>query len=244
MNTLYYTISNLTETSNECTKLLINSLKNKVKNLNFKIIAPVETSNTNTNTIDSEILPYVMRIDLKNYSNNHLFGLKFHQNIFELDYDYFIYLDSDILYFLNDISFDPKYNYFCYDRCSVGSKFFSALWPTNFSIDKNSTGINAGFFMINKKTALDLYNFMVINFYNRRRIKTWYDQSMFNLFIYTNLISNEINWINYSENIVLFADSNTKFIENKIYHFCGNLCNMDLKHTRMKNFLHYNSIIL
>lgn len=237
---LYYTISNLTDDANLCSELLLQSLHNKIPNLNFKIIVP--SSSDQNFCKHKKLSNYIIPINLNEYSNQHLFGLKFHRNIFELPYDYFVYLDSDILYFLNNLPIDFNKNYFCYDRATINNKFFSAVWPPDFKIDISSKGINAGFFMLNKETGFKLYDFMIDNFYSRRRIKIWYEQSMFNLFIYKNLTSNDVNWFDFSNNIILFADHNTPFIDNKLYHFCGQLCQMNSKYHRMKNFLKFNKI--
>lgn len=240
---LFYTISNLTDDSIKCIELLYKSLKLKISDVNFKIV--VDSRNSN-NKIAPYILDKILFIDMSKYEYNHIFCLKFVKEIFDQPYDYFCYLDSDILYFLDNYSFSPYYNYFCYEGGQLISKFFSMYWPSDFVIDKRANiGINAGFFAINKETGFLLHDFMKNYLYTSKNTKWWIEQNMFNLFIYQQMFSgiHKHKWIDYSNKIKLFAEPHTKFIDNRMYHFCGKVGNMELKYNRMNNFLINNNII-
>lgn len=239
---LFYTISNLTDNSIKCIELLYKSLVSKIPNANFKIVVDIKDSHAN---VQEYLLDKILFVDMSKYKYNHIFCLKFVKEIFDQPYDYFCYLDSDILYFLDNYSFSPYYNYFCYDRGTLVSKFFTWYWPDTINIDKTKhIGINAGFFAINRETGLALNNFMTENLYNAHNPRWWIEQNMFNLFVYKHMLSDihKHKWINYSNKIVLFAEARTKFINNRLYHFCGKVGNMELKHNKMTNFLTSNNI--
>lgn len=246
-NNLFYTISNLTDNSIKCIELLYKSLVSKIPNANFKIVVDVKDSSTNT---PQHLLDKILFVDISKYKYNEVFCLKFVKEIFDQPYDYFCYLDSDILYFLDNYSFSPDYNYFCHEKGTLVSKFFTDYWPEPINIDKTKyKGINSGFFAINKETGLALNNFMTENLYNAHNPMWWIEQNMFNLFVYKQIFleNHKYKWIDYSNKIELFAQrmkSNTKFIDNKLYHFCGKTGNMERKYQKMTNFLTSNNIKL
>jgi hypothetical protein len=242
---LIYTIATNDEKAFSCSALLIKSLKRFLKDdFDFKIVVPESDSYS----CSEELKSYIFPIYNYHYKNQHIFTLKYHYKIFDQPYDYFIYMDSDILWMISRL-YDLKYNCICGEQYSMRAKSFSRFWPN--IVDKSQVyrlnGINAGFFGLKKKIALELSNFMIKTLYTKTKSKTLFEQNMFNLFIYNHYLKNSLdNWQNINYKFILGAQPDSPYIPETAYHFFGHgdMTNMDNKLNRMNNFLNNNNIIL
>jgi len=238
---LIYTVVTNDDEAFSCAFLLFKSLNKFLRdNFDFKIIVPESSSYA----CSPELQSYLFPIYNYHYRNQHIFTLKYHYKIFNQPYNYFIYMDSDILWMIDSL-FNLNYNCLCFENISILNKAFSKFWPgRNKRALRGIPGINAGFFGLQKKIALDLSDFMVRNLYNRRRYHIFLEQNMFNYYVYNNLITNKNTWVNINNHFILGAEIQTPFYSQKAYHFNGNLGQMQNKQYRMKGFLDANNIVL
>jgi hypothetical protein len=242
---LIYTIATNDENAFSCSALLIKSLKRFLKDdFDFKIVVP----ESDTYSCSEELKSYIFPIYNYHYKNQHIFTLKYHYKIFDQPYDYFIYMDSDILWTIPKL-YGLDYNCVCCEKTSMRGKEFSKFWPD--TIDKSQLykfqAINAGFFGLKKKIALDLSDFMIKTLYTKAKFKRpLFEQNMFNLFVYDRYLkTNTDNWQDISNKFVLGAQPDSPYHNNGIaYHFYGNMCQMNNKLERMTEFLNNNNIIL
>ena len=128
---LIYTIATNDENAFSCSSLLIKSLKRFLKDdFDFKIVVPESDSYS----CSEELKSYIFPIDNYHYKNQHIFTLKYHYKIFDQPYDYYIYMDSDILWMISNL-WDLDYNCMCCEKTSMKAKCFSGFWPD--TIDKS-----------------------------------------------------------------------------------------------------------
>lgn len=243
---LFYThLHTFDKYSVNVSNLLYNTLKYSLGNINFKIIIRYG---------DLEKYPEYIRPKMieSPFIDNYQFSgdLKYSNVIINEKYNRYVYIDSDILWFLKDNEFNKnqycieKSNY--YDWFLYGYDFFedSSLFLKSTKISDINL-INSGFFSIDKKNFMLLSDFFKKRF-DRDEVKSIkdithqmrFEQSIFNMFI--NLNKN-IYWEDLSDKIIMFAQEN--HAENKIYHFSGGL-SMEEKFNRMKNFLIKNNLNL
>jgi hypothetical protein len=240
---LIYTIATNDSIAFSCSLLLFKSLNRFLKDdFDFQIIVP----ESDTYLCPIELKPYIFPIYNYHYKNQHIFTLKYHHKIFSQSYNYFIYMDSDILWMIN-LLFNLNYNCICLENGKMQDKAFSRFWPQ--TVDKSQLyklkGINAGFFGLKKDIALELSNFMMKNLYTKTKIKKLlFEQNMFNWFVYNFLQKNTSDWININSKFILGAEFNSAYIPEMAYHFYGNMGNMYNKLERMQKFLENNHIIL
>ena len=145
-------------------------------------------------------------------------------------YDYYIYLDSDILFFdkLESIISDKDYSI-------VTEKKIGQIKDNPWFAYRNATNeekldftkiapINAGTFAFSKFTIFTQFSAIE---------NVQFEQSCFNYSIYKLCGINYDSCYDISDKIELFA----KTITNKqVYHFCGFTNEMASKYIRMKNF--------
>lgn len=159
MKYLFYTISDLNSTNLACTDILYKSLKNKIKNLNFQIIVPKKYSNQN---INNNLIKYV--------DSDYLSISRYNKEIFEQDYDYFIYLDSDIYFnFSQDLFFDEINNsdiVICEEKQSIKLFPWHHIKMDDSFIQKNinKPAVNSGFFCFTKEVAIKCSNYISNSF--------------------------------------------------------------------------------
>jgi hypothetical protein len=241
---LIYTAVTNDSLSLSCADLLHKSIKHFLKDdYDFKIIVPEDTSYA----YPSELKSYIFPIYNYHYKNTSIYTLRYDQKIFNQPYDYFIYMDSDILWMI-DFLFDMRYNCICFEKQDMSHNSFSRGWPSRNRTElKKIPGINSGFFGISKGVGLNLADFMMRNLLTRRKLrKPMFEQNMFNYFIYHNyLISQQKElWININHKFLLGARADSIFSPQMAYHFFGDIGNMDTKLSRMTNFLSNNNIVL
>jgi len=244
---LIYTVASNDSTALGCSALLHKSLKKFLKtDFDFQIVVPEQDS---CYVYSPEIKPYIYPVYNQHYINQSILALRFHHKIFEQKYDYYIYLDSDILWTIERL-WDLNYNTICFEQQSMLSKSYSRFWS---STDKSSilpiAGINSGFFGLKSSLVSELSEFMIRNLFNQGCIKKnrfFLDQNMFNLFIHKNYFLKSIesnNWQHMTHKFRLFAQPDSPYIPQTNYHFCGNLCNMEKKLDRMNAFITNNHLL-
>lgn len=241
---LIYTAVTNDELSLSCATLLYKSIKFFLKDsYDFKIIVP---ENTIYNYLP-EIKPYIFPIYNYHYKNNSIYTLRYDQKIFHQPYDYFIYIDSDILWTITSL-FDMRYNCLCFENRDISNNDFSRSWPKHERKEaQHIPGINSGFFGLTKIVGLELSDFMTRHLLIKRRMKRpIFEQNMFNYFIYHNYLKTDKKnkWINISSKFILGATPDSVYIPQMAYHFFGDIGNMNTKLFRMTKFLSDNNITL
>jgi len=241
---LIYTAVTNDEISLSCASLLHKSIKHFLKDsYDFKIIVPEDINYT----YPSELKPYIFPIYNYHYKNTSIYTLRYDQKIFNQPYNYYIYMDSDILWMI-DFLFDMRYNCICFEQQKMSHNNFSKAWPRKSRQEvKEIPGINSGFFGITKRVGLNLADFMMRNLLTKRKLKRpIFEQNMFNYFVYYNclLLEQKEFWINVNHKFLLGAKPDSLFLPQMAYHFFGGVGNMDSKFSRMTNFLSNNNIIL
>lgn len=161
MKYLFYTISDLNPISLACTDILYKSLKNKITNLNFQIIVPKKYLDQN---ITNNLIKYV--------ESDYLSITRYNKEIFEQDYDYFIYLDSDIYFNLNqDVLFYEISNndiICCRENQSIKYSPWHHIMMDNDFLKKyiDKIAVNSGFFCLNKWAGMNLSDYFSNYFKN------------------------------------------------------------------------------
>jgi hypothetical protein len=164
MKFLFYTISDLHPSSLNCTDILYKSLKNKIKNLNFQIISPNIRADSNT---ENKMIKYV--------KSDYLSICRYSREIFEQDYDYFIYFDSDIYFNLEEnifLNYINGYDIVIYKESElIKNNIWFNIKMDDFFLEKyqNRFGINSGFFCFSKKAGLNCSEYissLFTNIYN------------------------------------------------------------------------------
>lgn len=222
---LIYTVSDFKPYSLDCIKLMLSTFEDK--NFDFKII----TNNIKYKNYEDIIF------DDSAYS--YIGFLKYSKNISD-EYDQYVYLDSDILYFgnTNQLFSDKEYS------CVIENLPMINEWFLYKNHDKeylekiqNLNGFNAGTFSFKNISFLSKIReafepYITQNVHADARL----EQSSFN-FILSNEINFDINNINdLSQTTQLFADINPYNTTKKLYHFCGFSNEMGSKFFKMKSF--------
>jgi hypothetical protein len=205
-----------------------------------------------TNKHDQDSNDYNIIYDAQ-YSCNYIGGLKYQTKLLPDSYDYYIYLDSDILYFDNVENLLPSdKQYFSVVRETqylVGDSdwflFSQADKHDDYNRLLNSPAINAGTFVYHQ-SQID-YIFSIYNLYkqyhtNRIEYDCKLEQSIYNY-----IINKKINFNNYdlykdlSSITQLFAAQSKPQKNKTLYHFCGFSNEMTTKYMHMTNF--YNEYL-
>jgi len=230
LKTLYYTISTPDASALACTKLMHKSLVQKLGNIDFKI-AIAQGSEC---LYPLDVHPLLLPVTKVNPSWPGVLDLKYTQTVFDLDYDHFVFLDSDILWFAND--FNPYLNQYCEDVALLNTTWCSTGWP--FVPTEEHKGANAGFFSVDKQTGLALSKYMHAKIGLTAEYFPPLEQSMYNLFLYE---SKYEGWHRISDKFVLFANELSKVEDGKIYHFMNYTGHMHNKIKQMKRFIATNA---
>jgi hypothetical protein len=235
MKILLYTVSDFSNHAKDCIDLLLQSIHGT--NYDFCVL---------TNKHDQDSNDYNIIYDAQ-YSCNYIGGLKYQTNLLSPSYDYYIYLDSDILYFDSlDKLIPSDHQYFSVVRetdYAVGD----SEWFLFNQADKDdhthliySQALNAGTFVYNQSeinTILSIYQKYIQYHTNRIEYDCKLEQSIYNY-----VINKRINFNNYElykdlSNITQLFASNTNFRNEKtLYHFCGFSNEMTTKYRNMKDF--------
>lgn len=231
MKILLYTISDLKPDSLECIDLLFSSIY-------FDI--PVDFAIVTNSDIKTK---YYTIIDNSN-STNYIGYLKYSDKI-PKDYDYYIYLDSDILYFGNVSDLiDINKDFMIVVEHQFGN-IHSSGWH-NFemgdkSITKDKLCINAGSFSI-KKNYLFMFDEIRGLYEQYHKEDTNYnvklEQSLFNYVFYKTIKDDKLEnrAIDLHDTTSLFAQKYPLSKEKKLYHFCGFQNSMSKKLENMKKY--------
>ena len=159
MKYLFYTISDLNPISLACTDILYKSLKNRITNLNFQVIVPQKYSNENT-----------YKYPIKYIKSDYLSISRYDKEVFEQDYDYFIYLDSDIYFNIYEDTFFHELNsndiLLCQENQSIKLYPWHHMKMDNTFLEKHASekAINSGFFCFKKEIAKICSNYILDNF--------------------------------------------------------------------------------
>jgi hypothetical protein len=228
---LYYTITNFCPYADECIKLLYNSIKINNKNdFDFVVLANKNIENSKefniTTIVDSHPL-YDQYVGFLKYSD-----------LIPKNYDTYIYLDSDILYFGQLEQLISENHEFTITK---ENHLMSHEWFSYQHIDRKNrkkfgslNGINAGSFVFKNLDFLT----SVKNLYNDHIRSTpvenaKLEQSSFN---YALALLSDFNLEKYydiSPICELYCDVSP--IEGKLlYHFCNFVKSMEFKYNNMK----------
>jgi lipopolysaccharide biosynthesis glycosyltransferase len=234
MKILLYTVSDFNPSTLDCIDLLVQSIG--AQEYDFCIL-----SNKNYQT------KYQVFYD-ESYRCSYIGGLKYNTQILPKNYDYYIYLDSDILYFdsldkllphnheLSIVSEYPllvkasdwfHYGYSHYVEENLISNFF------------NSIGLNAGTFAYHQSKISyieDIYKTFLKALESVKKNTGRLEQSVFNYMMhkYTNFNSSSYN--NLSNFTQLHAHKFDPSKNKTLYHFCGFFGQMETKYQNMKVF--------
>ena len=230
---LYYTISTPDATALACSRLLHKSLNNKLGPVDFKIVVPQGSESQYPKDMLHLLLPSVK----PSPTYPLILDFKYTPTVYDLDYDNFVYLDSDILWFIND--FDPTKNQYCEEKCDIREFYFTTGW---YSQPKPGLGVNAGFFCVDKTTGINMIDQISKSLIQRDvKLITYLpllEQSMFNLYLH-NIDYN--GWHKITDKFNNFTRPESIFEDNKNYHFQGWNGNMDSKIHMMNCFINNNS---
>lgn len=233
MKTLFYTISTPDKAATQCSMMLYSSLASSLGNIDFKVAVPEAAVSSYPSSFKNLIISSVK----PNASWSYVGDLKYTPSVYNLNYDNFVYLDSDILWFIKN--FDASLNQFATERKPITDAWFSTGWsPKNV----NRKGVCAGFFCVSKALGLEMSKFV------SDRLAIWgeakapeREQSTFNQFLES---CGYDKWKNVSKLVVAGARPKTKFRKEKMFHFQGLSGPMDVKYESMNEFLRNNELIL
>jgi hypothetical protein len=227
-----YTVSDFSEKSSECIDLLYDSLlkKNKLNTFDFYIVTNKNIKNNKYKIIQESI-------------NSHYIGwIKYTENLPD-GYDFYLYLDSDILFYENvENIFRKKQISIVYEMLPMSNIWFSssiANYEEKMQMSQLK-GVNAGTFCYENKEFIKEINKLIKIEYYTENIYTQaqIEQSTFNYKIF-NILKTDKQIINdITSTVSLHAND---LVKNKyIYHFCGFNGKMEDKYVRMKKFISKN----
>lgn len=227
MKILLYTISDFKSMSIECIDLLLSSIIFDIPT-DFVILSGSSIDYTNYKIIYTP------------QKSNYIGSLKYSPDI-PNNYDYYIYLDSDILYFdkvSNLINLDKKYT-IVYEDSKINKNpwWYFKYSNTDTSILEKSQALNAGSFAFAKsefKILNDIYTTYHNYANNNIRENAELEQSIFNYYIYKYLNFNTDYVYDITNITQLFASDYPLQNNKKLYHFCGFTNTMISKYYKMK----------
>jgi len=234
MKLLLYTISDLGADSIRCIDLLLSSIVYDIE-YDFYIISNKPSPNRIThNLIIDDVLP-----------SNYIGYLKYSEKLPD-NYDYYIYLDSDILYFdkLSELIDRTKEfsvvteNYIVGDSEWFYFKYHDLDKPNTINF-KKSNALNAGSFAFNRssKNTVHKAHSLYRKYHNNdidHDVKL--EQCIFNYIIHSNTNYTLDNCFNITNTVELFASNKSPKENKKLYHFCGFTNEMGSKYQSMKEF--------
>jgi hypothetical protein len=234
MKICLYTITNFVHNAINCIDLLLQSI-NKKYPYDFYII-----TNTNINSNQYNIL-----YDNKNITN--YVGYLKYSNVIPQNYDYYIYLDSDILFFdsLDTlVSIDKPVSLVKEPYMIKNHEWFYFQYIENLNdklLISQSNALNAGSFAFRKDQFHIIYDiYTTYCKYSNKCHSTIeqakLEQSIFNFHIHKAFDFSIDGCYDITRLVQLFASESQPSIDKKLYHFCGYTNEMMSKYQRMKNF--------
>ncbi len=227
-----YTVSDFSEKSSECIDLLYDSLlkKNKLNTFDFYIVTNKNIKNNKYKIIQESI------------NSNYIGWIKYTENLPD-GYDFYLYLDSDILFYENvENIFRKKQISIVYEMLPMSNIWFSSS-IANYEEKMHMSqlkGVNAGTFCYENKEFIKEINKLIKIEYYTENIYTQaqIEQSTFNYKIF-NILKTDKQILNDITSIVSLHAND--LVKNKyIYHFCGFNGKMEDKYVRMKKFISKN----
>lgn len=226
--TLYYTITNFSACSKECVELLYQSIKINNDNFDFIVLSSKDPpKNFEINTIVDKNSLYDKYVGFLKYSD-----------FVPKNYDNYVYLDSDILYFgkLSQLISEKYHFTITKDNFDMNHEWFEYFHSPNEHKNKFKTmrGINAGSFSFKNISFLDdvksLYSPHITNSSDQN---AKLEQSSFN-YVLAILCDFDLNKY-YDISPICALYSGQIPIEGKLlYHFCGFTNSMQHKYINMK----------
>lgn len=227
MKILLYTISDFTAMSIECIELLLSSIVFDIS-VDFMIVSSAKTYHPNYSIIYTD------------QKSNYIGSLKYAPEIPD-HYDYYLYLDSDILYFdkiSHLINFDKKYT-LVYEDSKINKNpwWYFRYSNTDTTMLEQSQALNAGSFAFARSEYSILndiyttyYQYATNNISNNAKL----EQSIFNYYIYKYLNFTTENIHDITNITQLFASDYPLQNNKTLYHFCGFTNTMISKYNNMK----------
>lgn len=237
MKICLYTISDFSKHAIDCIDLLISSINSKNNNQSYDFYILTNNSNHKNNKyktiIDSSI------------NTNYIGYLKYSYSIPQ-GYDYYIYLDSDILFFdsLTSLICDNKDFSIVRENCIIDSNkewFYFEHVPTHEqTLLKNSQALNAGSFAFSsdhKEKIFSIYDtykkYFTMNILSNAKL----EQSIYNFVLNKQSNYTLDNCYDITDTTLLFASKKQPSNDKKLYHFCGYTNEMTTKYISMRNFM-------
>lgn len=225
MKILLYTVSDFKCNALDCINLMLSSFIKT--DFDFKIITNSFIHKNDENVIYDE----------SNY--NYVGFLKYSKNI-PNNYDRYVYLDSDILYFGEICDLFSDKNFSCViENLPLNNEWFLYEYHDLNYLEKikKLNGFNAGTFsFVDPSFLTKIRNCFEPHISHNVHKDARLEQSSYN-YILTKEINFDINEIHNLTNITqLFADIGSFNIDKKLYHFCGFSNEMQSKYLKMKFF--------
>jgi hypothetical protein len=227
MKILLYTISDFKERSIECIDLLLSGIIFDIS-VDFIILSSSRIHHTNHKIVYTD------------QESNYIGSLKYSPSV-PNNYDYYIYLDSDILYFdkiSKLININKKYT-LVYENTKIHKNpwWYFKYSDTDTTPLEQSQALNAGSFAFSQseyKILNDIYttyqNYATNNIGKNAQL----EQSIFNYYIYKYLNFNTDHVHDITNITQLFASDYPLQNNKKLYHFCGFTNTMTSKYQKMK----------
>lgn len=234
MKICLYTVSNFNSGSLDCINLLISSITDN--NYTFYILSNNSSpySNTNHNIVyDTEV------------ASDYVGYLKYSPSL-PKDYDYYVYLDSDILFFdtISSLICINKEFSIVREKCLVSEN--KEWFYFNYLSDKediyktqNAQALNAGSFAFrNDQFAVieKIYNYYKTHHNHNTNHNVRLEQSIYNFVINKQSDYTLQNCYDITDKTLLFASGKDKINNKTLYHFCGYTNEMITKYNNMKVF--------
>jgi len=226
MRTLLYTVSDFKHNALDCIEMMLQNIKDS--DFDFAIVSNKEVDCRHKIILDKK--PY-----------NYIGFLKYSECL-PKDYDRYIYLDSDILYFgcISNLFVENKEFSIVKEKLQMSNEWFKYPYlntPDYLNKVHNTLGLNAGTFSFTSVKFLENTRELFEPFISQEiHQDARLEQSSFNL-----ALSREVNFDfskchDLTETVVLFADQSSYQSDKTLYHFCGFSNEMQSKLFKMKNF--------
>jgi lipopolysaccharide biosynthesis glycosyltransferase len=226
MKTLLYTVSDFKNSALDCIEMMLKNIKGS--EFDFAIVSNKEVDCRHKIILDQK--PY-----------NYIGFLKYSENL-PKEYDRYVYLDSDILYFgqINELFAENKEFSIVREKLKMSNEWFKYPYlntPDYLSKINNVFGLNAGTFSFKDvsflKNVRSLFEpFISQEIHQDARL----EQSSFNFALSREVDFNFSKCYDLTDISVLFADQSSYQSDKLLYHFCGFSNEMQSKLFKMKNF--------
>ena len=234
--TLVYTVSDFSPYAEECINMLVDNMEMN-ENMDFCVIANKSPSSSfKHNVIQTKL------------NSNYIGCLKYFPKL--PDYEQYVYVDSDILFFgspLKLISDTTNFSVVFEKEGKLRDEWHSFHIPNKQTIP-DTYGLNAGTFVFKDKRFLaEMVNLLEVHYnpYYDPHTNAKLEQSIFNFLIGEKCNFNWTELTDITDITKIHVPDDFKYNPNtQIYHFCGWAGNMHVKYKRMINFLNNNRHIL